>query len=190
MQKKNVKEPFFHILQPKIQFPEANMQEVFSNKEDLKQNLVIPQSHTLPEHDGKEIEKEKQISIQDSIEVQNAEIKDSEKAMEILEKFEAENRDSQEEKSFTPHLKKMPSPSFKRLKSFKEMDTGERLNYLLNFPKQIPPVPCIFETGESSFRGLLIGKTEDTIKIKLLDGRVKELNIKSIIEIRMVGLGK
>ncbi|MEH7346416.1 CotO family spore coat protein [Bacillus sp. JJ1532] len=189
MLKKNEKEPFFHILQPTIQFPKANMQEVYTNKKE-EDDVTPHSSHTLLEPDEMEEKEGSPAHLHDSGEVQNEEVKESTKATEIIEEFEAENRETQEDKPFTPHIKKMPSLSFKRLKSFKEMNTEERLNYLLNFPKQLPPVPCMFETDASSFRGVLIGKTEEMIEIKLLDGKTKELHIQSIKEIRMVGLRK
>ncbi len=46
------------------------------------------------------------------------------------------------------------------------MNTIERLNYLVHFPKLLPPVPCVFVTKSRSVKGFLVKKTEDSIEIK------------------------
>ncbi|KAB2337233.1 hypothetical protein F7731_06335 [Cytobacillus depressus] len=193
MQKKKLKDPFFHISQPSGKVQQANMQEFFSTKVAKKQSKAEPEAQMTKEKEIKKETKEEkleEIKLNDIPENQVIEeIIDSDKATEIIENYEAE-KVVEDESPFVSHFKRMPSPSFKRLKSFKEMDTLEKLNYLVEFPKQLPPVPCVFETEGGAFRGILVEKTEDAIKIKSFDGKTNTLKIPSIIEVRMIGLRK
>ncbi|MDZ5470372.1 CotO family spore coat protein [Bacillus sp. 31A1R] len=77
--------------------------------------------------------------------------------------------------------------SVKRVKSFREMTTLERLDYLLNFPKQLPPVPCLFQTEAKGLKGFLVGKTEDSIEVKLMDKSKTHVAISELKEVRMLG---
>ncbi|WNS76889.1 CotO family spore coat protein [Bacillus sp. DTU_2020_1000418_1_SI_GHA_SEK_038] len=193
MPKKKEKEPFFHITQPGIKIPQANMQEIFSSKKAEKQkkdHSAHPKGKDQKEHELKE---EKTLSEQVESKLKDAALagKDSEKKVqEIIENFEAENSNKEGDSPFASHIKRKPGPSFKRLKSFKDMNTIERLNYLIDFPKQLPPVPCIFETEKESWRGILVGKAEETIEIKMFDGKTKSIEIQTLKEIRMSGLRK
>ncbi len=190
MPKMNKKEPFFHITQPGIQRPVPNMQETFSSKaaeREKKKTASANNVKDLNDHETLGTKEHEELAENERKEVV---VKESGKATELIENYEAENRENESESSLAPHIRKRPEPSFKRLKSFKEMNTEERINYLLNFPIQLPPVPCVFETEAGSFRGVLIGKTDELIEIKLLDGKTRELQIQSVKEIRMVGIRK
>lgn len=79
-------------------------------------------------------------------------------------------------------------PAFKRLKSFKEMEIVEKLEYLLNFPKQLPPVPCIVITANENIRGFIVGLTDGNVDIKLMDQSIVTLKITAIHEVRMIGI--
>ncbi|WP_400246557.1 CotO family spore coat protein [Niallia sp. JL1B1071] len=79
-------------------------------------------------------------------------------------------------------------PAFKRLKSFKEMEIVEKLEYLLNFPKQLPPVPCNVITANENIRGFIVDLTEGNVDIKLMDQSIVTLKITAIQEVRMIGI--
>lgn len=79
-------------------------------------------------------------------------------------------------------------PAFKRLKSFKEMGIVEKLEYLLHFPKQLPPVPCLVITAKENIRGFVVDLTEENVDIKLMDQSVVTLKISTIQEVRMIGI--
>ena len=80
-------------------------------------------------------------------------------------------------------------PAFQRLKSFREMGIEERLTYLFNFPKQLPPVACILTVEENQqIRGFIIGKDDKAVMVKLMDGEEISLFTKKITEVRMVGI--
>ncbi|MBY0121001.1 CotO family spore coat protein [Bacillus sp. S/N-304-OC-R1] len=178
------KEPFFYILQPKINFPEANMQETFSFKKEnqkelnsssidsLGENINLEENRKLPE--GQPDKQNEELTL------------DAEEATEVIINYQNEstenNKDSKEQAN------RKHSSSFNRVKSFKEMNTIERLDYLVHFPKQLPPVPCIFDTENKSVRGTLIGKMDELIEIKLFNGETVELHIETIKEVKMIGL--
>lgn len=181
MPKKKVKDPFFHISQPGIKFPEANMQEVFSSK------LVKKQAPIEVIHNDEE-----ELAVRnknDELAQKKIEEKwqNHDQVKDVIEEFEAQRREKPEASTFSIHLQKKPGPSFKRLKSFKEMDTLERLNYLYDFPKQLPPVGCIFETEEQTIRGHLVRMTEESIDVSLFNGNMKTLPISAIKEVKMAG---
>ncbi|MCT2342771.1 CotO family spore coat protein [Niallia taxi] len=80
-------------------------------------------------------------------------------------------------------------PAFRKLKSFRDMDVEEKLIYLFNFPKQLPPVACIVTVADGQqFRGFIIGKADKTVTVKLMDGEEISLFTKKIIEVKMVGM--
>ena len=166
-------EPYFYILQPTIHFPEPNMQEFYSNKKDLKKD----QLHHLQEGDAsKENSQVREDKIED---LKNEAVK----VTEIIENYQANHQTEPIEQPKRRHR-----PTFNRVKKFKEMNTLERIDYLYNFPKQLPPVPCVFETDDSSFRGNIIHKTDNLIELKLFNGKTMEIPIETIKEVRMIGL--
>ena len=68
------------------------------------------------------------------------------------------------------------------------MEIIEKLEYLLNFPKQLPPVPCLVITANENVRGFVIDLKEDKVDIKLMDQTTITLNIPVIQEVRMIGI--
>lgn len=80
--------------------------------------------------------------------------------------------------------------SFNRVKSFKEMDLKERLEYLINFPKVLPPVPCVFYTADHNYQGYLIDYKEDQITIEFHDKTTKDLTVSELIDVIMIGIRK
>ncbi|WP_057774170.1 CotO family spore coat protein [Cytobacillus dafuensis] len=186
MLKKKQKAPLFYIQQPVIQLPVGNMQEIYSSKR-AENKLTMPAAYSIEENTNLPSSKEESFSSEIEVsELKKAEmvIKDSEMVQEVIDSIEEKNINSS---SFESKPKMKLTPSFKRLKSFKEMNNLERIDYLKEFPKQMPPVPCIFETEENSWRGIFVGKNDETIEIKLLDGKSKSIEIQALKEIRMVG---
>ncbi|GLB58933.1 spore coat CotO family protein [Cytobacillus sp. NCCP-133] len=181
MAEKKEKEPLFYIQQPNFQFPESKMQTVYSSrKAELESKKKHPDS--LQELDAaveNTIKKPEEKVVED--------VAEQKKVQETIEEFEAGREEKKEAPSFAFTTEKR-KPSFRRVKSFKEMDTSERLDYLIDFPKQLPPIPCIFETDEKAIRGFLISRGDEFIEIKLFDESTKQISINSIKEIKMIGL--
>jgi len=68
------------------------------------------------------------------------------------------------------------------------MDVEEKLDYLANFPRQLPPVPCLFQTEGKAVRGILKEKNNREVIVKLFDQTESTILIKDLVEVRMVGL--
>ena len=68
------------------------------------------------------------------------------------------------------------------------MSIKERLTYLIEFPKQLPPVPCIFIANGNTFKGFLIDQTNEMIDIKQLNGDALKIAISELEDIKMIGL--
>lgn len=79
---------------------------------------------------------------------------------------------------------------FNRVKPFKEMSVQERLDYLINFPKVLPMVPCVFYTTDEKFLGTLCGADDTQITIQTADRLEKTIAIKDIKNIIMIGIKK
>lgn len=166
-------EPLFYVQQPAVLFPKANMQELYSSKKDDRSKQ-------------KQVTQLKEKSNTDNLfkEVN----KNEEKIQEIQEAYDSRVGEAENKSSMWTRSKR--GYSFQRVKSFKEMDTIERLSYLVNLPKQLPPVPCVFEIDEQTIKGTLIGKTDDFIEILQLDKKIKTVPINAVNEVRMIGIGR
>ena len=68
------------------------------------------------------------------------------------------------------------------------MSTTEKLNYLVHFPKLLPPVPCIFVTDNSSVRGFLVERTEDSVKVKQFNEKILHIPIEKLTDVKMIGI--
>ncbi len=186
MTKKQQKEPFLHIQQTGIKAPVGHMQEIFissiAEKEKKEQAKHINEHHG--EHGVGSEKKAVPLQVMD------------EQAKMTLEKSKEENeekKDDERSQSSTPtsnsaNQERKRGTSFQRLKSFKEMSILERINYLVDFPRQLTPVSCIFETEEKQVRGILIGKSDETIEIRKQDGKMTPININLLTDIKMIGL--
>ncbi|WP_312471270.1 CotO family spore coat protein [Neobacillus sp.] len=80
--------------------------------------------------------------------------------------------------------------SFKRVKPFKEMELNERLDYLINFPKVLPPVPCVFYTAEESYQGYLVDYDNHQLTIQFHDQTSKTLSLNELKDVIMIGIKK
>ncbi|AYV65516.1 MULTISPECIES: CotO family spore coat protein [Niallia] len=110
-------------------------------------------------------------------------------AKEGAEKLDTTNVQEQIQSYQEQQVEKTPrKPAFKRLKSFKEMGIVEKLEYLLHFPKQLPPVPCLVVTEQETVRGFVVDLNADKVDIKLMDQTIVTLNIATIDEIKMIGI--
>nr|WP_251025782.1 CotO family spore coat protein [Bacillus sp. ISL-47] len=180
---KKEKQPLFYIQQPNFQFPETKMQTVYSSRKAELENKNKQLETGSELHDHTTIEKHKNMIEDAAVE----KVADKEKVQEAIEEFEASREEKKEAPSFAFTTEKR-KPSFQRVKGFKEMDTAERLDYLIDFPKQLPPIPCIFETEEKAIRGFLATKDKEWIEIKLFDESIEKISIQSLKEVKMIGL--
>lgn len=200
---KTKKEPLLYINQPTtIKAPQVNMQEVFSARKakELKK-----------QREKKQVtEKKSQLDNEKKSEAKTDAKKPKKKKIHYLEELNEENgifgapiKKKEDEdletlenaSSAIKHEEQQDKPSksqsgyfFQRVKSFREMNTIERLEYLHNFPKQLPPVPCLFQTENTAIRGYLNGKTKDKIDVLLFDKTLKTLSINELKSVRMIGL--
>ncbi|MFO1445571.1 hypothetical protein KDN24_20705 [Bacillus sp. Bva_UNVM-123] len=165
------KKPFLYIEQAGLQAPVGHMQEIYSSRASKKEK-VNPQESKQEEQNL--LEKDKKLRDDNLDEQQELDMNEEEEKSSHLAPFI-----SQKEKK--------SRSSFQRLRSFREMNTFERLNYLAEFPKQLAPVTCVFETEDQTFRGILIGMDEEAIEIRKQDGQLLTINPQLIKEVRMIG---
>ncbi|MBU8877487.1 spore coat CotO family protein [Bacillus sp. FJAT-29790] len=198
------KNPNVFINQPAMIFPNAKMQEFYSSKkndmEKEKQPIFpiekskIDEESRLANLDFFETKvnlsskEQKKVSI--ALKAKDPELELREKVQEVIEAYESQQVEKEQTSTFAFRSKSKLVSSFQRIKSFNEMNTVERLDYLIHFPKQLPPIPCIFETEGNTLIGFLISKKEEIIEVKLFDGKTEEMKIQALKEVRMVGIRK
>lgn len=153
---------------------EGNMQTIFTKKIS-KQNKY----DELIEKKEKE-KKLQDIKVQRDLEKEEASFPFTQE--EVQDKIQ--QYDNQKAAQNTTTRK----PSFKRVKSFKEMTITERLEYLLNFPKQLPPVPCIVITINENVRGFVTALDGEKVELKLMDQTLTTINVHTIQEVKMIGI--
>nr|WP_263328310.1 spore coat CotO family protein [Neobacillus sp. Marseille-Q6967] len=164
MEKKTKMGPLLYISQPFTKSPANNMQEIFTNRQEVQLPVEEPQAEP-------EIGRKKVLEVS-------------------LAKTETADRKPQEVKQVSKEQIKqeVKRPAFNRLKGFKEMNIHERIKYLINFPKALPPVPCIFCTEEKKYQGYLLEQNEQEIQIKLPDQTTQAIPVEELKDIIMIGL--
>jgi len=156
------------------------MQTTFSSKKykEEKQKAILEakkREEQLQQSETKQKAKEEESLLQNK-NITNSSPADVQK--QIIDYHESQDKQEKQQK---------PS-AFRRLKSFKEMSIDEKLIYLLNFPKQLPPVPCVIITESQNARGFVIGKDDHSVQLKLMNESVMKIALKSIQEVKMIGL--
>jgi hypothetical protein len=203
---KQSRDPLLYIMQPAIQYPKATMQEKFV----VTKKIVKEQDHPLLNEEAKnKFDTQTEAEIIEQIEQVNEETESkmeqvkekiaykkgqsaykkdlvSNEVQEIIHKYHLDRSDQEE--TAVQSTKKQAMYSFNKVKGFKEMTILEKLKYLENFPKQLPPVPCIFMTKNSSIKGFLQKVREEIIEIKQFNDKNIEQNMNDITDIRMIGL--
>jgi len=80
--------------------------------------------------------------------------------------------------------------SLNRVKPFKEMNLEERLDYLINYPKVLPPAPCVFVTEEKNYQGYLIEYDSEDVTIRFHDQTTKTMPVHALKNVLLIGLKK
>jgi hypothetical protein len=84
--------------------------------------------------------------------------------------------------------KEKQNTSFKKVKSFKDMDLMERLDYLVHFPKVLPPVPCVFFTDSQTYQGYLSEYQDNLVTIQFHDQTTKTISLNELNDVVMIGI--
>ncbi len=164
---KNTKRgPLLYVSQTFLNTPIKNMQEVFTTRQEVQLPMEEPQ---LEEESTKE--KLSEVSLAKTNLATGSKVKEA--------KEEIKSQTNQEKQR-----------TFNRVKSFKEMDLMERLEYLANFPKALPPVPCVFYTDETNYQGFLVGFNEQDITIRIPNQSTETIPLKNLKDIIMIGIKK
>lgn len=169
MSSKKQQGPLLYIYQPFSRTPsKINMQEVYTNRQE-----------TEPPKEEKQIGEEvnKKISLA--------------KKEVLLEPIpiKVTKSENQQTTSSAPQYDRQ-RPSFSRVKPFKELNLMERLDYLINFPKVLPPVPCVFYTANKNYQGYLIEYTDQQVTIQFHDQNTETIALDELKDIIMIGIKK
>jgi hypothetical protein len=189
------RDPLFYIIQPTISYPKVNMQESFVMKKPEAEQSVLQdvnekkedkeKKETETEKNEKEVTENEKLDQKKKVSLEKENLTPDD-IQELIHQYHEENK--KEETSVFKGSKKHHFYTFNRVKSFKEMNILERLHYIEHFPKQLPPVPCVFVTKSQSVKGFLLNKTDDVIEIKQMNQKVAEIQIDDLVEVKMIGL--
>ncbi|MFF2446148.1 CotO family spore coat protein [Neobacillus sp. NPDC058068] len=161
MSNKKSQRPLLYVDQSFSSAPsKSNMQEVYTNKREQEQVDDIRRKISLA----------KRESI-DPIPI------------------EVNNSEDWQSTSSTQHQERNKT-AFTRVKPFKDMDLTERLDYLINFPKVLPPVPCVFYTAEQNYQGYLKEYNGSQVTIQFHDQSSKTFPLNDLKNVIMIGIKK
>lgn len=163
MEKKTKRGPLLYVSQTFLNTPVKNMQEIFTNRQEVQLPLEEP---NVEEQSSKKVFE---------VSLAKTDLPRQSKVKEV----------KQEEKSQSNQEKKR---TFNRVKGFKEMNLMERLEYLDNFPKALPPVPCVFYTDEKNYQGYLVSYNESDVTIRFPDQTTETIPFKSLQDVMMIGI--
>lgn len=163
MEKKAKRGPLLYVSQTFLNTPVKNMQEIFTNRQEVQLPNEEPQ---LEEESSKKV-----------FEVSLAKT-DLSKESKLKEVKQENITQSNQEKKRT----------FNRVKGFKDMDLMGRLEYLNNFPKALPPVPCVFYTEEKNYQGYLVEYNKQDVTIRFPDQTTETIPFESLKNVMMIGI--
>jgi hypothetical protein len=163
MEKKTKRGPLLYVAQTFLDTPVKNMQEIFTNRQDVQ----LPLEETPLEEESNK--KFFEVSL----------------AKTDLPK-ESKVKEVKQEKKIQSNQEKQRA--FNRVKGFKEMDLMERLVYLDNFPKALPPVPCVFYTEEKNYQGYLVQYNEQDVTIRFPNQTTETIPFKNLKDVMMIGI--
>ncbi|WP_251552449.1 CotO family spore coat protein [Neobacillus muris] len=145
MSSKKLQGPLLYIEQPFMRTPQnLHMQEVFTSRQDRVQpEEVLKVGET--------------INLEPILE---PEVAESPVPIEMMQQEEPEQDQA-------PQSQEKRRPALSRVKPFKEMSLTERIDYLLDFPKVLPPVKCVFYTDDEKYLGVLVGYENDQVEIQV-----------------------
>ncbi|SDN15091.1 CotO family spore coat protein [Bacillus sp. OK048] len=164
MEKNTKKGPLLYVSQTFLNTPVKNNQEVFTNRQEVRLPIEEPQL---------EVDRDKKKVFEVSL--AKTELPNESKLKEVKEENKAQKN---QEKQRT----------FNRVKGFKEMKLIERLEYLANFPKALPSVPCVFITKEKNYQGYLVEYNDQDITIRIPNQETETIQIKDLTNIMMIGI--
>jgi hypothetical protein len=178
MEKKTKRGPLLYVSQTFLDTPMKNMQEVFTNRQEVQLPIEEPQ---LEEESNRESNKETNKKKFFEVSLAKAEI-----PKEAKEPKEPKEKEMKYGHSIQPKQEK--PRTFNKVKGFREMDLMERLEYLENFPKALPPVPCVFYTEEKNLQGYLVEYNEQDVTIRFPNQTTETILLKNLKDVMMIGI--
>jgi hypothetical protein len=175
MSTKKSKGPLLYIHQPFARTPATNMQDTYTTREEL----VVEEERPSEDESKKKISLAKKEIIPEQI---NKDVKK-------LENPSTTPQTKTPETSATTHQKRQHT-TFNRVKPFKEMNIEERLDYLINYPKVLPPAPCVFATEEKNYQGYLIEYDGQEATIRFHDQSTKTVPVHELKNVLLIGIKK
>ena len=187
-----------------------NMQDVYTNRQELapledespvlketKKPIPLAKKELAPYEDEPPVLKEtkKPIPLAKEelapYEDEPSVLQEAKKTISLAkEEMVLENQDNSKQLGVqsTTKQKGKQRPFLKKVKPFKEMDLLERLDYLINFPKVLPPVPCVFYTARGTFQGYLTEYTDQDVTIRFHNQTSKTIPLEQLTKVMMIGI--
>ncbi|MGM8212687.1 CotO family spore coat protein [Virgibacillus sp. W0430] len=170
MRKQYAQDPLLYIQQPKRSTPKAKMQSSYTTKSQRNQSSQVNQP--LPSRGAvkKKIRKKHLIP--------NADLGTLGYEMPAQSELSEETKDSTEDEE-----SEKTEP-----KKFNQLTVEQKIDYFIKRPRFAPAVKCEVKTTDKRYKGVIMDKVENNIKMKV--GRREtetSLPIKAILEINLIG---
>jgi hypothetical protein len=172
MEKKTKRGPLLYVSQTFLNTPVKNMQEVFTNRQEVQLPIEEPQLE-------EESNKKKEVL---EVSLAKTDLPKESKVKEV------ESKGKEVKKEIKPQTNQEKQRTFNRVKGFKEMNLMERLEYLDNFPKALPSVPCVFYTEEKNYQGYLVEYNEQDVTIRFPNQTTETIPFNNLKDVMMIGI--
>lgn len=178
---KNV-EPLLYIQQPKFETPKRQMQDIYVSTTSIEEKAM--DKPVVPEEEVKKVKRKPMPFVQPLEEIGElpieSEAKVSQEEGEVEESVSALDYFRKQQ-----NVTKRKSWSFTPVKSFRDMEIPEKLQYLSRFPSDQQPFPCEFATQEGIVKGTLHHFGNEQIIVKTAGNEEVEIKTADIRTIRI-----
>ncbi|MEK4030880.1 CotO family spore coat protein [Pseudobacillus sp. FSL P4-0506] len=172
---KEKREPLMYIHQPEFVFPEPVMQSTYhtrSQPEQIKEKQV----------EDKQESKEPENRIHEAVKREKPMMAESKKRKKEPETAPVESEPLVEEKQ---EIGEQPVwRGMRPVKRFYDMEMDEKLQHLMT---QFTSLPCVFDCGEVSHKGILREVSPDQLKVQTLKGETVIIERKDLQHIQLLG---
>lgn len=174
------REPLMYIHQPNFTFPEPVMQSTYHTRDQPEQ---IKEEQVEDKQESKEQEgKEQESRLQQVVKREKPMMAESKKRKKEPGTAPIESQPLVEEKQEI--AERSVWRGMRPVKRFYDMEMDEKLQHLM---AQFTSLPCEFDCGEVSHKGILREVSPDQLKIQTLKGETVIVERKDLQQIQLLG---
>ncbi|MES1045353.1 hypothetical protein FOA22_12825 [Heyndrickxia oleronia] len=187
------RKPLLYIIQPNSQSIPVDMQKTYISKvsndkhveeiEDSMENEPIVETVQLQKEVEIEVPSEDQINSESSSLIMSETVTET-NPEEIITELNQEQEEDSFQEEISNHL--LFESGFRR-KSFRSMEIGEKLYFLINKPRYLPNLTVEIRTESVNFTGVVLSFNNGIVQLDQLKmgERPIEINMSDILDIKI-----